>query len=56
MWDYSAMAIKVDSKRRVVVTDPPKRMTRAQVFKVLTNSKLKFDLSGDKLRKVTRAP
>jgi len=50
------MAIKADSKKRVVVTDPPKRMTRAEVCKVLANSKLKFDLSREKLREIARAP
>jgi hypothetical protein len=34
----------------------PKKKTRTQVRKALTNSKLKFDLSWDELRKLTREP
>ena len=41
---------------RLNMPDPPKSKTRAQVRKALANSKLKFDLSWDELRKLTREP
>jgi hypothetical protein len=41
---------------RLNLPSPPKRKTRAQVRKALATSKLKFDLSWDELRKLTREP
>jgi hypothetical protein len=41
---------------RLKVPKPPKKMTRAQVEKAITNSKLKFDLTWDEMRKWTREP
>jgi hypothetical protein len=41
---------------RLNVPGPPKRKTRDQVRKALANSRLKFDLSWDELRELTREP
>jgi hypothetical protein len=41
---------------RLNIPDPPKSKTRAQVRKALAGSKLKFDLSWDQLRELTREP
>ena len=35
---------------------PPKKKTRAQVLAALKASKMKFDLSWDELREMTREP
>ena len=41
---------------RLNLPDPPKRKTRAQVRKAIASSSLKFDVSWDELREVTREP
>jgi len=41
---------------RLNVPDPPKRKTQAQVRKAMTNSRLKFDMTWDELRGLTREP
>ena len=35
---------------------PVKKMTKAQVLRAIKNSKMKFDLTWDELRKLTREP
>ncbi len=41
---------------RLNMPDPPKRKTRKQVRKALAGSRLKFDMSWDELRELTREP
>ncbi len=41
---------------RLTAPEKPKKMTRAQVEKAIANSKLKFDLTWDEMRKWTREP
>jgi hypothetical protein len=41
---------------RLNLPDPPESKSRAQVRKALGRSKLKFDLSWDQLRELTREP
>ena len=41
---------------RLTMAGPPKKKTRAQVRKAIANSSLKFDLSWDELRELTREP
>jgi hypothetical protein len=41
---------------RLNLPDPPKRKTRAQVRKVMARSRLKFDMSWEELRELTREP
>ena len=41
---------------RLMVPDQPKKMTRTQVEKAISNSKLKFDLTWDEMRNWTREP
>jgi hypothetical protein len=41
---------------RLNMPDPPIRMTRAQARKAIAHSRLKFDLSWDELREITREP
>ena len=35
---------------------PPKKMTKAQVRRAIKNSKMKFDMTWDELRELTREP
>jgi len=35
---------------------PPKKKTRAEIRKAIANSKIKFDMSWDELRQMTREP
>jgi hypothetical protein len=41
---------------RLNVPPPPKKMTRAQVEKALNETTIKFDMTWDELRKMTREP
>jgi hypothetical protein len=41
---------------RLSVPPPPKKKTRAEVRRALKNSKLKFDLTWEELRAMTREP
>jgi hypothetical protein len=41
---------------RLNMPDPPKKMSRAQVRKAIACSKLKFDVSWEELREMTREP
>jgi hypothetical protein len=41
---------------RLNLPDPPKRKTRWQVRKAVANSRLKFEMSWDQLRELTREP
>jgi hypothetical protein len=41
---------------RLTAPDKPKKMTRAQVGKALDACRLKFDLTWDEMRKMTREP
>jgi hypothetical protein len=43
---------------KLVAPPPPraKKMTKAQVLRAIKNSKLKFDLTWDELRGLTREP
>jgi hypothetical protein len=35
---------------------PPKKKTRAEIRKAIANSKMKFDMSWEELRRLTREP
>ena len=35
---------------------PPKKKTRAEIRKAIANSKMRFDMSWDELRQMTREP
>jgi hypothetical protein len=39
---------------RLTMPEPPSKKTRAQVQKAISKSRLKFDLSWDQLREITR--
>ena len=41
---------------RLNLPDPPAKKTRAQVRQAIASSKLKFDMSWDHLREMTREP
>jgi len=41
---------------RLNMLEPPKRKTRAQARKAIATSRLKFDMSWDELRELTREP
>jgi hypothetical protein len=41
---------------RLNMPEPPKRKTRAQVRKAMATSGLKFDMTWNQLRKMTREP
>jgi hypothetical protein len=41
---------------RLNLPDPPKKKTRAQVRKAIASSGLRFDMSWDELREMTREP
>jgi len=50
------MKIRAESKKLVVVPDPPKRKSPTKVRKAIASSRLKFGLSWDELREITREP
>ena len=57
MSDYPTMTVIADSKKvRLNKPAPPKKRTRAAVRKAIAASKLKFDISWDELREITREP
>jgi hypothetical protein len=41
---------------RLKVPDKPKKMPRSQVEKAIAHSKLKFDMTWDEMREMTREP
>lgn len=43
-------------RARLNMPDPPNEKTRAQVRKAISKSRLKFDMSWDQLREMTREP
>jgi hypothetical protein len=49
-------ALENGSLVRLNMPEPPKRKTRAEVRKAMADSKLKFDMSWDELRELTREP
>jgi hypothetical protein len=42
--------------RRVEPPKPQKRMTREEIMRAIENSKIKFNITYDELRKLTREP